>query len=224
MKIAVILPVFNEEKRINEVLVDISRIKLPVIFINDGSADTTEKIIEKKIKNNSKISLLNHQINLGKGAALRTGAEAAFNLGFEAVIFMDADGQHSSSDLIKFVDKLKTKKYDIILGTRNLRHGAPLVRLLGNKFASKLISVLFGLYVSDILCGFRGMTRECFQKINFESSGYGIETEMIVKISKYKLRICEIPVETIYYDKHKGVTLIDAFNVLFDVLKWRIIL
>lgn len=224
MKIALVLPVYNEESMLVGVLKSLLKTKLSIILVNDGSSDNTLNIARKEALKNSKIKIISHKINLGKGAALKTACMAAFNKNFNAVIFMDADGQHSPSDLNKFIEKLKTKNYDIVLGSRSLQSGAPLVRLLGNKFASILIFVLFGLYVSDILCGFRGMTRKGFQKINFESSGYGIETEMIVKISKYKLRICEVPVATIYYDKHKGVTLIDAFNILFDVLKWRVIL
>lgn len=224
MKIAVVLPVFNEEKKINDVLVNISRIKLPIILVNDGSTDSTEKIIRKRIKNNPEILLINHQINLGKGAALRTGSEAAFRQGFNAVIFMDADGQHNPMDLNKFVEKLNTKRYDIVLGSRNLHHGAPIIRFLGNKFASVLISILFGIHVSDILCGFRAVTKKGFKKLNFESSGYGIETEMVVKISKYKLNSSEVPIQTIYHDSHKGVTILDAVSIFFDVLRWRIIL
>lgn len=224
MKIAVVLPVFNEEKKINDVLVNISKIKLPIFFVNDGSTDSTVKIIEKRIKNNPKILLINHQINLGKGAALRTGSEAAFRQGFDAVIFMDSDGQHNPADLDKFIEKLNTKRYDIVLGSRNLRHGVPVIRFLGNKFASVLISILFRIHVSDILCGFRAVTKKGFKKLNFESSGYGIETEMVVKISKYKLNSFEVPIQTIYHDSHKGVTILDAASIFFDVLRWRIIL
>lgn len=224
MNIAVILPVYNEEKEIFKVLDTLAAIKLPIFIVNDGSKDRTLELIQKKIKNNSKIILLSHQINLGKGSAMKTGCEAAFESNMDAVIFMDADGQHDPEDLNAFIQKLKTKKYDVVLGSRNLRSGAPLIRLLGNKIASVLISILFGYYVSDILCGFRAVSKLGYKKLNFESRGYGIETEMIVKISKLKLRTCEVPIKTIYHDKHKGVTILDALGILMDVLRWRIIL
>jgi glycosyltransferase involved in cell wall biosynthesis len=222
MKIAVVLPVFNEEKKISDVLDTLSKIKLPIFLVDDGSTDKTLEII--KNKTGTKSTLVSHKINLGKGSAMRTGAELAFNRGFEAVIFMDSDGQHSPKDLSKFVEKLKTGKYDIVLGSRNLHHGVPLIRFLGNKSASVLISVLFGIYVSDILSGFRAVTYRGYKKMNIESSGYGIETEIIVKMSKYKLKNCEIPIETIYHDKHKGVTILDSLSILFDVFRWRIVL
>lgn len=224
MKIAVILPIYNEEKQINRVLNKLPQINLPVFLINDGSTDRTLQLIKKKIRNKPKITLLSHKINLGKGSALKTGCEAAFRENIDAVIFMDSDGQHNTADLQKFINKLETGKYDIVLGSRNLHHGVPLIRFLGNKFASVLISVLFGRYVSDILCGFRAITKKGYKKLDFESTGYGVETEMIVKSCKYKLKTSEVPIETIYYDKHKGVTILDAFGILLDVVRWRIIL
>lgn len=224
MKIALVLPVHNEEKMLPGVLNSLSKFKLPIFLVNDGSSDKSLQIAYAEAKHNPRLIILNHQINLGKGAAVKTGCIAAFDNNFDAVIFMDSDGQHSPKDLQEFQKKLLTGKYDVILGSRNLHHGVPLIRFLGNKLASILISVLFGIYVSDILCGFRAVTKKGFQKINLESSGYGIETEMIVKISKYKLKSCEVPIETIYHDKHKGVTFLDAFNILFDVFRWRILL
>ena len=155
---------------------------------------------------------------------MRTGAEAAFKSSFESVIFMDSDGQHDPNDLAKFVEKLTTRSYDIVLGSRNLDHGVPLIRFLGNKLASVLISILYGIYVSDILSGFRAITKEGFNKLKLESAGYGVETEIIVKIAKYKLRSCEIPVRTIYHDNNKGVTILDSIGILLDVFRWKIYL
>jgi len=224
MKIAIVLPVYNEEKKIDEVLSAFEKIKFPIFLVNDGSTDNTLQIIRKHIQNKKNISLISHRINLGKGSAMRTGAEAAFKSSFESVIFMDSDGQHDPNDLAKFVEKLTTRSYDIVLGSRNLDHGVPLIRFLGNKLASVLISILYGIYVSDILSGFRAITKEGFNKLKLESAGYGVETEIIVKIAKYKLRSCEIPVRTIYHDNNKGVTILDSIGILLDVFRWKIYL
>jgi len=224
MRIAVVLPIFNEEKKIGGVLETLSKIKLPIILINDGSTDKTLEVIKNTTKQDKNITLISHRINLGKGSALRTGAQVAFNNKFDAVIFMDSDGQHDPADLKKFTERLTTKKYDIVLGSRNLDHGVPLVRFIGNKIASVLVALLFGTYVSDILSGFRGVTRDGYKKLKLESAGYGVETEIIVKIAKYKLRSCEIPVRTIYHDNNKGVTILDSIGILLDVFRWKIYL
>ena len=153
---------------------------------------------------------------------MKTGAEAAFQMGADAIVFMDSDGQHKAQDLPHFIEALEKDKFDVVFGSRNLSHGVPLVRYMGNKFASLLVSLLFGIYVSDLLCGYRGLSKRGFKKIYWESKGYGVETEMTARTAKSGLKHCEVPVETLYYDEVKGVTILDAFSILFDVLRWRI--
>ena len=160
MKIYIVIPVYNEESKVIGVLKEISKTKYPIVVIDDGSTDGSQKKIrEAKLKN---VTLLGHKINLGKGAVLKTGSDYAFNKGADAVIYMDSDGQHKVSDLNKFVEKLETGKFDIVFGSRNLNFGVPLDRYMGNKLASVLVGFMFGIYVSDLICGFRGLT----QKLN----------------------------------------------------------
>jgi len=102
---------------------------------------------------------------------------------------MDGDGQHLVSDLPKFTTKLE-EGYDVVFGSRAFVLGVPLVRYLGNKLASVLVSLLFGTYISDVICGFRALTEKAFRRLNLESAGYGVETEMVVKIKKNKLSFC----------------------------------
>ncbi len=231
MKIYVVIPAFNEEKRIRKVISGIKKFTDHIIVVDDGSVDATFKVAAK-LKNKisppkadqpvaEKIKILRHRVNLGKGAALKTGVEAAFQLGAEAVVFMDADGQHSPSDFPKFVEKLE-QGYDVVLGSRNYIMGVPLIRFLGNKSASLLISFLFGIFVTDLLCGYRGIKREAFNAMKLESSDYAIETEMIIKIKRKNLKYAEVPVATVYMDSVKGVTILDAVNIFFEVIRWRL--
>jgi glycosyltransferase involved in cell wall biosynthesis len=217
MKIYIIIPACNEGERIKAVLKEVKKAKLPIIVVDDGSKDNTFKVVRKQ-----KVLVLKHEVNLGKGAAMKTGAMAAFKLGADAVIFVDSDGQHKVEDLPLFIDALKKDRFDVVFGSRNLAHGVPLVRYLGNKMASIIISLFFGIYISDLICGYRGLTKKAFEKINWESTGYGVETEMVVRTAKSGLKYCEVPVQTVYYDDVKGVTILDALNVFFDVLRWRI--
>jgi len=220
MKIFLVIPLFNEEKHIVKVLSDLAEYKLPIVVINDGSTDQSRfKIEDLRIKN---LTLLEHEVNLGKGAAMKTGADYAFEHKADAVIFVDADGQHDARDLTKIIDALKTGKYDVVFGSRNFGYGVPLVRYLGNKFASIVISSLFRIYISDVICGFRAITNSAYVKIRWESEGYGVETEMVIKAGKTKLKFCEVPVETIYHDRTKGVTILDAFGIFGNVVKWKL--
>jgi len=220
MKIFVVIPLYNEQRHVVKVLKEIQKYKLPVVVVDDGSVDgSVEKV--KSLKQNN-LTLLEHKVNLGKGAALKTGADYAFGHIADAVIFMDADGQHEPNDLNKFIEVLETHKYDAVLGSRNFGYGVPLVRFIGNKIASVLIGFLFGLYVSDIICGFRALTKKAYEKIKWESSGYGVETEMIIRLGKSKLRYHEIPVETLYHDNVKGVTILDALGIFAQVIQWKL--
>lgn len=216
--IFIVIPAFNEAKRIRKVLEDVKGIGLPVIVVDDGSRDSTFEHAKKH-----DVLVLRHRVNLGKGAAIKTGCEAAFSMGADAIVMMDSDGQHKAEDLPNFLERIQSGKFDVVFGSRNMGLGVPLVRFIGNKVASVLISFLFGVYISDLICGYRAMTKKAYTLMELKSSDYGIETEMVIKAAKYKLRYCEIPVETIYYDKFKGVTILDAFSILLDVIKWRII-
>jgi glycosyltransferase involved in cell wall biosynthesis len=217
MKIFIVIPAYQEEERIGKVIKDVIKTKFPIIVVDDGSKDNTFKVANKY-----KITALRHKVNLGKGAAMKTGAEAAFQMGADAIVFMDSDGQHKAKDLPHFIEALGKDKFDVVFGSRNLSHGVPLVRYMGNKFASLLVSLLFGIYVSDLLCGYRGLNKKGFKNVYWESRGYGVETEMAARTAKSELKHCEVPVETVYYDEVKGVTILDAINILFDVLRWRI--
>src|ERR1043165_1778703 len=98
MKIAIVVPAYNEADRVGLVLSELIKTRLPVFIVDDGSKDKTFQVIQKY-----PVTALKHRINLGKGAALKTGCDAAFLSGVEAVIIMDSDGQHLVHELDKFI-------------------------------------------------------------------------------------------------------------------------
>lgn len=219
MNISIVIPLYNEEKYISEVLNSLKKYKLQIIVVDDGSTDNSKlKVNGLKLRN---LTLLEHKINLGKGAAMKTGADYAFENGADAVIFMDSDRQHEASDIAKFTKALESEKYDIVFGTRNYSYGVPLIRFLGNKFASLLLVLMFNVFITDVLCGFKGITKEGYKKLRWTSSGYGVETEIVARVGKNKLKFLELPIQTIYHDKHKGVTILDALGILGQVIVWR---
>lgn len=216
MNIFLVIPAFNEQERLPAVLTSASRFfpKGKIVIVDDGSLQPI------KTKN---ALVIRHQLNLGKGAAMKTGAEYAFRQKADAVIFMDADGQHDPKELPQFVSRLKDG-YDVVFGSRRPALSAPLVRLLGNKAASIYINLLFGIYVSDILSGYRALTEKAYRLLAWDSGRYGVETEMVARLGKnqHRLKWTEFPIETIYIDKYKGVTIIDAIKVLINTLWWKL--
>lgn len=216
-KYFIVVPAYNEFANIKNVISGICKnSRLRVVVVDDGSKDNTFKMVNKI----QGVEILRHKVNIGKGAAMKTGCEYAFSKGARAVIFMDSDAQHSSEDIVKFTKALDSGN-QVVFGSRNYGYGTPLVRFLGNKAASVLISLLYGIYVSDLLCGFRALTLDAYKKIKWESPGYGVETEMVIKTANSGLKYCEVPVAAIYLDKVKGVTILDALSVLLDVFRWK---
>lgn len=217
MNICVVIPLYNEESHVGSVLKSLKKYKLPVIVVDDGSNDRGAQIAL-----NEGSLLLKHKINLGKGAAMTTGAVFAFGHGYDAIVYMDADGQHDPRDLPLFTELLN-QKIDVVFGSRNLDGKAPFVRVFGNRIASLIIKILFGIYVTDPICGYRAISAAAYKKIKWETKGYGVETEMVARVAGTKLKFAEVRVKTIYHDKDKGVTILDAISILFEVLKWKII-
>jgi len=214
MKVFVVIPAYNEEKRIGKVLSDVKKEGFDFIVIDDGSKDKTALVAKKYTPN-----VVKHPVNLGKGAALKTGCEAALRMGAEAIIIMDSDGQHKASDLIKFTTALSS--YDVVFGFRE-NAKIPFVRLLGNRLITTVVSLLFGINVRDILCGFKAFTKRAYQRINWSSIGYSVETEIVAMAGKYKLANCEVSVATVYYDKFKGLTVEQGLGILFDTIRFKL--
>jgi len=220
VKIFIIVPIYNEEGRVVETIKQILKIdkELKIIAVDDGSSDKSLEILENEFSDNFRVTIINHIINLGKGAAMKTGLKMAWKLGGEAVIFIDADGQHNPKYLPKFIEELD--KNPVVFGYRELGKKSPWIRRNGNKLAGWLIGFLFNIKKKDLLCGFLGFRKEVYKKIKWKSARYGIETEMATKVGRNKIPFSEIKIDTIYIDKYKGVTIFDAFKILYRIPFW----
>lgn len=213
----VVIPAFNEQGRIEAVIRDILRYTPHVVVVDDGSAPDLNFL---KVRFPG-ITVIRHAINLGKGAAMKTGCEVAMQQGAKYLVMMDADGQHKPVDLPRFVEKLETGKVDMVFGARVIGKDMPLLLFLGNKYLSIAINVLFRMFISDTQGGFRAFTAEAYQQIRWNSADYTVETEMIVNAAKHHLRYAEVEIQTIYHDKYKGTTPLDGLKIFFQILKWR---
>lgn len=219
MKLAVVSPVFNEGGRAVETIKKIRQtVDWLIVVVDDGSREGEGRALREELKSLQNVLLLCHEINLGKGAAIKTGVEAAFEHGAEAVVLIDSDGQHNVASLPVFARKLAEN--DIVFGYRVLDGQVPWVRRMGNIWASWLIRWLFGIKKRDLLSGYLAFSKKVYPKIEWQSRRYGIETEMAAKIGREKLPFSEIKIDTIYVDKYKGVTMLDAIKILCQLPFW----
>lgn len=214
MKFAVI-PAHNEEANIRKVINETKKYISNIIVIDDGSKDKTFEEAKKE-----GVIVLKHIINLGKGAALKTGCDYAIKQGASKIIVLDADAQHEPSQIPQFFKELENA--DVVLGYRELNKDMPSILKLGNLFINKITKLLYGINLHDTQCGYRAFTSNAYKKIRWKASNYSMESEMIANIGKKDLKYKEIPIKTIYADRYKGTTLIDGIKIVSNLFWWRL--
>jgi len=214
-KIFAVIPAYNEEKRISKVIKETKKYVDNIVIVDDGSKDNTLNKAKK-----AKAIVLRHLVNLGKGAALKTGCDYAVKNKADIMIVIDADAQHNPKEIPKFLKNIK--RYDIVLTYRKLNKNMPFVLKFGNLFINKTITFLYGIRIKDSQCGYRAFTTKAYKRLRWKATDYSMESEMIAKIGKYKLSYTEIPIETIYSDKYKGTTILDGIKIVFNLLLWRL--
>ena len=211
-----VIPAYNEEKSISETIGKTKKHVSNIVVVDDGSKDNTALLGQKE-----GAVVLSHIVNLGKGAALKTGCDYATRNHAKFIIALDADAQHNPDDIPRFIEKLK--KYDIVFSYRRPSRKMPIVLSFGNWFISNVVSLLYGVKLNDTQCGFRAFSKEAYKKVRWNASDYSMESEMISRTGKQKLKYVQIPISTIYSDKYKGTTVIDGIKIVLNMLWWRLI-
>lgn len=194
--LSVFLPAFNEEKNIEatvlktlKVLESLKLDEYEIIVIDDGSSDQTAQRVSRIAKDNAGIRLVSHEVNLGYGAALKTGFKSSK---YPWVAFTDADGQFDFSEITKFIGK--TNEADLILGYR-LNRSDPFDRVVLTFGWKTIAKILLGLNVKDYSCGFKLIKKEVFEKVQpLETEEKVTQIEFLVKAVKQGFRIAEVGV------------------------------
>lgn len=187
-----VIPAFQEGPRIAAV-VEAARLHLPVVVVDDGSTDDTVARAEA-----AGATVLRQVPNAGKGAALRAGFRYALELGAEAVITLDGDGQHDPDEIPSFLAAVEASRPELIVGRRDLR-AMPPVRRLSNALGGLLLSVAVGQDVPDNQSGYRLIGRHLMTALlDSREAGFEFEVEMIARCIVLGLPIAWIPIRTIY--------------------------
>lgn len=221
-KIFVVLPAFREGKIITAVIDEIRKTGYEnIIVVDDGSSDNTSEKAKQ-----AGVVVLRHKVNRGKGAAVKTGIEAAKELNADIVVTVDADGQHNPEDIKPMLKKIK-QGYDVVLGSRLMNNeGMPKLKVFYNHLGNFLTWYLHGLWVTDSQSGFRAYSRKALELIDTKSDRYEYDSEIIQEIYRNKLKFIEIPIEVRYTEYSMGKINKQGFlNGLKTVYKmiWNII-
>jgi len=202
---AVVIPAYNAEATIGSLLGSLPAVieKESVVVVVDGSSDNTGFIASEW-----GAVVIRHDVNQGKGAALRTGIDYVLRSKVaESVITMDADLQHNPAEIPQFLSRGERGGVDMIVGYRKrLGSGMPIHRVLSNVITSSLVSARTGMAIRDSQSGYRWISTKVLQEITIESDGYEAETEMLIKAARKGFRIDFVPIATIYGNERSHMT------------------
>lgn len=191
----ILIPAYNEERVIADVITEIKAAGYQnIVVVDDGSNDQTYEVAKK-----TGVTVLRHRLNRGKGAATKTSIEAAKLLGANIIVTMDGDGQHNPADIESLIAPIRDGHCDVVLGTRlkNPR-GMPWYKIIQNWIGNAIVWYIYGLWVSDSQSGFRAYSRHASEVINTKTDRYEYDGEVIREIYKYKLKYREVPIEVRY--------------------------
>ena len=196
MKIIVGIPAFNEEKNIAAIITKLADITDTIIVCNDGSSDLTSDIAEKM-----GAFVINHEKNLGYGAAIRSIFLKAKELDGDILVTFDADGQHRIEDIEKVTKPIIDQEADLVIGSRFLDESekeVPQYRKVGIKVITKITNASIKKQLTDSQSGFRAYSKKVLAELNPSELGMGISTEILIKASSKNFRITEVPIKILY--------------------------
>ena len=196
MKIIIGIPAFNEEKNIAGIITKLADITDTIIVCNDGSSDLTSDIAEKM-----GAFVINHEKNLGYGAAIRSIFLKAKELDGDILVTFDADGQHRIEDIEQVTKPIIDQEADLVIGSRFLDESekeVPRYRKVGIKVITKITNASIKKQLTDSQSGFRAYSKKVLVKLNPSELGMGISTEILIKASSKNFRITEVPIKILY--------------------------
>ena len=199
MKLSIVVPCFNEEKTIADIIKRIqalnSKLEKEIIVVDNASTDGTREILKKlKAEGVENLKIIFHKENLGKGTSLRDGIKAAQG---DIIVFHDADLEYNPKDIPRLIEPILKGKADVVYGSRLKKDNNQFLLLnrLGNQFLSLVASVLYGVNLTDIETGSKAFRAGVIKSCRLVSSSFDIEAEITGKLLRKKARILEVPIE-----------------------------
>ena len=227
IKVSVVIPCYNEEKTIEEVITKVlsqKDIVEEVIVIDDSSTDRSKEIISRLSQKDSKIKFFFKDKNEGKGSALIKGFELSKE---EIILIQDADLEYDPSEYQKLIKPFIESNADVVYGSRFM--GGDMVRLhffwhfIANKILTFICNIVTNLNMSDMETGYKIIKKKYLNKIILREKSFGIEPELTVKLAKLRLVFYEVPIsyKGRTYSEGKKIGLKDAFVAMYCIFKYK---
>ena len=234
MKLSVLVPVYNEERTLEEVVRRVCDFQIPkeIILVDDASKDQSRKILTRLQEENDRVKdplnelkVFFHPVNQGKGAALKT---ALSHVTGDIVIVQDADLEYDPKDYPSLLAPIQAGQADVVYGTRFAGGGAHRVHFfwhsLGNRMLTLLSNMLTNLNLSDMEVGYKVFRAKVLDGIELKSKRFGFEPEITVKLAKKGCRFYEVPIS--YhgrtYEEGKKITWKDGVAALYYMIRFRL--
>lgn len=227
MRISVIVPAYNEEKTIADVLEALRR-EVPdvyeIIVVDDGSKDKTAPIAEAISQEDPRVKVIRQRVNQGKTAALKTGFAASTG---DIVIVQDADLEYDPVDIPGLVEPIQQGKADVSYGSRFMIRRASRVlyfrHFMANQFLTFLSNLFTDLNLSDVETGYKAFRGEIIRNMIIETRGFGFEIEVTAKIAKLKCRVYEVPISYYgrTYEEGKKIGFKDGLDAIYYLFKYN---
>ncbi|MBX3047826.1 MAG: glycosyltransferase family 2 protein [Anaerolineales bacterium] len=225
MKLSIVMPVYNEAQTILEILkrVKATGVADEIVVVDDGSQDGTADVLASL--NDPQVRLVVHPRNQGKGAAVRTGIQAAQG---ELILIQDADLEYDPRDIPALLKPMEEGIADVVYGSRFM--GAPrrptmFWHMVANKLLTLITNILYNNILTDMETGYKLFRREALAGITIRSNSFNFEPEITAKLLKRRARIYEVPISfnPRDYSEGKKIKLKDAFEALWALLKYRFV-
>ena len=227
MKVSIIIPCYNEQSTIKEIIYKInsqSNIEKEIIVIDDFSNDKTREILENELKNNIHKIILNER-NYGKGYSIKKGIE---NASGDCIIIQDADLEYDPTDYTKLLDPIINDVADVVYGSRFIGTSERRVlyfwHTIGNKLLTLFSNMLSNLNLTDMEVGYKVFKSNVLKEINLVENRFGFEPEVTAKIAKKNIRIYEVGISYFgrKYSDGKKITWKDGFSAIRCIVKYNL--
>lgn len=223
MKISVVIPVFNEEGTIREIIERVQAVPLEkeIIVVDDYSTDGTPEVL-KQLETEGAIRMFRHEVNQGKGAACRLGIS---KIEGDVVIIQDADLEYDPADYPILLDPIQKGRSKVVYGSRFLgAHKAMYFwHSVGNKMLTLVANVLYNTTLTDMETCYKVFTADIARKLKLKSNRWGFDPEITAKILRMGNRIYEVPISYTgrEFDEGKKISWKDGFNIIWVLVKYR---